>query len=253
MSAETGRPPDARRRGFRRLDAEREEMIDLILRRGITDEALIAAMRRVDRREFVGGAFANRSYDDSALPIGCSQTISQPYTVAFMTRALGAGPGDKVLEIGTGSGYQAALLAEMGMRVFTIERHMALLVEARKRFERFRYNIASKCGDGTLGWSEFAPYRGIIVTAGAPEPPQALLDQLDDGGRLVIPIGGLEIQEIHTITRRGGRFEVVQAAGFKFVPLIGKSGWTGGPGSAGSSGGPGPTGSADAGGSPGFR
>jgi protein-L-isoaspartate(D-aspartate) O-methyltransferase len=227
MKQGTQRTEDGRARGMRRFDAEREEMIGLIRGRGVTDEELIEAMRRVDRHEFVGGPFFNRSYDDSALPIGCSQTISQPYTVAFMTQALGAKPGDRVLEIGTGSGYQAALLAEMGMRVFTIERHMPLLVEARKRFEKFRYNIASKCGDGTLGWTEFAPYRGIIVTAGAPEPPQALLDQLDEGGVLVIPVGGMEIQEIHVISRKAGRFQTARTAGFKFVPLIGKSGWTG--------------------------
>jgi protein-L-isoaspartate(D-aspartate) O-methyltransferase len=200
-------------------------MIDLLRRRGITDEPLIAAMRKVDRHEYVESPFLNRSYEDSALPIGCSQTISQPYTVAFMTQALRAKPGDRVLEVGTGSGYQAAVLAEMGARVFTIERHMPLLVEARRRFEKFRYNIASKCGDGTLGWSEFAPYRGVIVTAGAPEPPQALLDQLDEAGVLVIPIGGMEVQEIQVITRKGGRFETEHTTGFKFVPLIGKSGW----------------------------
>ena len=236
MSRGSHRSGDAPRRGIRRFDEEREEMIALLRSRGIIDEALIAAMRRVDRHEFVGGAFTNRSYDDSALPIGCSQTISQPYTVAFMTQALGAVPGDRVLEIGTGSGYQAAVLAEMGMRVFTIERHMSLLVDARKRFEKFRYNIASKCGDGTLGWSEFAPYRGIVVTAGEPEPPRALLDQLDDGGVLVVPVGGIEIQEIHVITRTGDRFRSVQAPGFKFVPLIGKSGWSGSAGPSGAAG-----------------
>jgi protein-L-isoaspartate(D-aspartate) O-methyltransferase len=200
-------------------------MIELLIKRGITGGPLIAAMRRVDRHEFVEAPFLNRSYDDSALPIGCSQTISQPYTVAFMTQALNAGSGDRVLEVGTGSGYQAAILAEMGMRVFTIERHMPLLVEARKRFEKLGYNIASKCADGTLGWREFAPYRGIVVTAGAPDPPQALLDQLDDGGVLVIPIGGMDVQEIHVITRREARFVTEQTTGFKFVPLIGKSAW----------------------------
>ncbi len=200
-------------------------MIELLLRRGISDAPLLAAMRRIDRHEFVGSAFLNRSYEDSALPIGCSQTISQPYTLAFMTQALGVAPGDRVLEVGTGSGYQAAVLAEMGMRVFTIERHMQLLVEARKRFEKYSYNIASKCGDGTLGWNEFGPYRGIIVTAGAPDPPRALLEQLADGGVLVIPIGGMDLQDIHRITRRGDRYETQHTAGFKFVPLIGKSGW----------------------------
>lgn len=212
-------------KGFRRFDHERDEMIDLVCKRGIDDERLIAAMRRVDRHEFVQDLFVNRSYEDSALPIGCAQTISQPYTVAFMTQALGVNPDDRILEIGTGSGYQAAILAEMGARVFTIERHMQLLVEARKRFEKYSYNIASKCGDGTLGWKEFAPFNGIIVTAGAPEPPQALVDQLAIGGTLVIPIGGMDLQDLHMITRADGEITTRQAAGFKFVPLIGKSGW----------------------------
>lgn len=207
-------------------------MLDLIRSRGVDDEILLAAMGRVDRHEYVGGPFTNRSYDDSALPIGCSQTISQPYTVAYMTRALGVKPGDRVLEIGTGSGYQAAVLAELGCRVFTIERHMPLVVEARRRFEKFHYNIASKCGDGTLGWSEFAPYRGILVTAGAPEAPRALLDQLDQGGKLVIPVGDFDIQDLHVITRSESGFTTERSSGFKFVPLIGKSGWTG-PGPAG--------------------
>ncbi|HLB00560.1 MAG TPA: protein-L-isoaspartate(D-aspartate) O-methyltransferase [Bacteroidota bacterium] len=212
-------------KGFRRFSHEKEEMIDLLRRRGIADERLIGAMRRVDRHEFVEDAFVNRSYEDSALPIGCAQTISQPYTVAFMTQALGIVPGDRVLEIGTGSGYQAAILTEMGARVFTVERHMQLLMEARKRFEKYSYNIASKCGDGTLGWNEFAPYRGIIVTAGAPEPPQPLVDQLDSGGTLVIPIGDMDIQDLHIITRADGVISTRHATGFKFVPLIGKSGW----------------------------
>lgn len=200
-------------------------MIDLLRERGIADERLLGAMRAVDRHDFVSSPFLNRAYEDSALPIGCAQTISQPYTVAFMTQALELSPGDRVLEVGTGSGYQAAILAEMGMRVFTVERHMPLLLEARRRFEKGGWNIASRCGDGTLGWREFSPYRGILVTAGAPEPPPALLDQLADGGVLVIPIGGAEIQEIHRIARRGDRVEVRRTAGFKFVPLIGKSGW----------------------------
>jgi len=213
------------RRSFGRFDHEKEEMIELLNRRGIDDELLIGAMRRVDRHEFVQDPFVNRSYEDSALPIGCAQTISQPYTVAFMTRQLGIRGGERVLEVGTGSGYQAAILAEMGARVFTVERHMQLLVEARRRFEKFSYNIASKCGDGTLGWNEFAPYAGIIVTAGAPEPPPALIDQLADGGTLVIPIGGMDIQDLHIITRAGSAVRTRHATGFKFVPLIGKSGW----------------------------
>ena len=131
----------------------------------------------------------------------------------------------QVLEIGTGSGYQAAVLAEMGCRVFTIERHIELHLQARKLLEKLGYRVAARCGDGTVGWNEFAPYDGIVVTAAAPEVPQPLLDQLADGGRLVIPVGDLEGQSIRVVTRRGDRFESMEAHGFKFVPLIGKEGW----------------------------
>ncbi len=216
---------DGRREFVRRVDAERGEMIDLLRQRGISDERLLAAMAIVDRREYVQEAFVNRAYEDSALPIGSSQTISQPYTVAFMTQAMSVKEGNKILEIGTGSGYQAVLLAEMGARVFTIERHMDLLTEARKKFDLHHYKIASKCGDGSIGWKEFAPYEGIIATAGAPEVPQPLLDQLKEGGVLVIPIGSMEVQNLHIIRRCGEHIETNIVAGFKFVPLIGKRGW----------------------------
>jgi protein-L-isoaspartate(D-aspartate) O-methyltransferase len=208
-----------------RIDFERREMLDLIRDRGIKDENLLRAMSVIDRREFVQKAFQSRAYDDSALPIGHSQTISQPYTVAFMTEALEIEKGDKILEVGTGSGYQAAILAEMGARVYTIERNMELLNEARKRLEKLGYQVASKCGDGTIGWKEFAPYDGIIVTAGAPEVPKPLLNQLADGGILVIPIGDIDIQNIHIIRRVKDNFETKEAFGFKFVPLIGREGW----------------------------
>lgn len=215
----------AQRRSVKRFDMEKDEMIRLLHDRGIRDERLLAAMGSIDRHEFVQEAFVNRSYDDSALPIGKSQTISQPYTVAFMTEALALSAGDRVLEIGTGSGYQAAILARMGARVFTIERHMDLLVEARKRFDRLGFAIASKCSDGTLGWKEFGPYSGILVTAGAPDAPEPLLEQLTIGGILVIPIGDQEVQTLYIITRTKEGYVSRQAAGFKFVPLIGKKGW----------------------------
>jgi len=208
-----------------RFDADRVEMIALLTDRGIKDERVLDAMGRVDRRIFVQEPFVNRAYDDCALPIGHSQTISQPYTVAVMTECLEAKPGSKVLEIGTGSGYQAAVLAEMGARVFTIERHMSLLAYARRNLERTGYEVASKCGDGTIGWREFAPFDGIVVTAGAPEVPEPLLEQLARGGLLVIPIGTMDIQNLQVVRRVGDRYQTREVIGFKFVPLIGKKGW----------------------------
>ena len=209
-----------------RFELERKEMVDLIRDRGVTDGRVLAAMEKVERHLFVSEPFINRSYDDCALPIGKGQTISQPYTVALMTEALCVEPDDKVLEVGTGSGYQAVILAAMGARVFTIERNLELLVGARKLIDRLGYRIASKGGDGTIGWKEQAPFEGILVTAGAPGIPQPLLSQLADGGKLVIPVGDLEIQSIIVCTRMGEQFDRREIRGFKFVPLIGKKGWT---------------------------
>jgi protein-L-isoaspartate(D-aspartate) O-methyltransferase len=208
-----------------RFDTDRAEMIALLRARGITDERVIAAMSRIERHLFVQEPFTQRAYEDSALPIGKGQTISQPYTVAIMTEALALKPGERVLEVGTGSGYQASVLAELGARVFTIERDSDLLAGARRLFERQQYRIASKAGDGTVGWSEFAPFDAIIVTAGAPEVPQPLLDQLADGGRCVIPVGDRDIQSLQVITRHGAKFTRREFSGFKFVPLVGKMGW----------------------------
>jgi protein-L-isoaspartate(D-aspartate) O-methyltransferase len=210
-----------------RFDDERREMIALLRDRGITDERLLQAMGKIERHLFVSEPFVNRSYDDTALPIAKQQTISQPYTVAFMTEHLAAKSDAKVLEIGTGSGYQAAILAEIGCKVFTIERHVDLLLQARKMFERLGYRIGSKAGDGTIGWSEFAPYDGIIVTAAAPEVPDPLLKQLADGGRLVIPVGDMDMQDLVVVTRTGETYSRREMKGFKFVPLIGKKGWNG--------------------------
>ncbi|HEY4613747.1 MAG TPA: protein-L-isoaspartate(D-aspartate) O-methyltransferase [Bacteroidota bacterium] len=208
-----------------RFDDERKEMVDVLRERGIRDVRVLAAMMKLERHHFVGAAFRNRSYEDTALPIGKAQTISQPYTVAFMTQELQPRSGMKVLEIGTGSGYQAAVLAELGCRVYTIERHIDLLNSARKVFEQLGYRIISRGGDGTVGWTEFAPYDGIMVTAGAPEVPEPLMNQLADGGRLVIPVGDLTAQKLRTVTKVNGEFETKEIHGFKFVPLIGKKGW----------------------------
>ena len=149
-----------------RFEKERAEMIELLRHRGILDEQLLKAMRQVEREQFVLPAFMNRAYDDSALPIANGQTISQPYTVAFQTEKLQVGKDSKVLEIGTGSGYQAAVLAEMGCRVFTIERHMELHLQARKLLEKLGYHVAARCGDGTVGWNEYAPVRRHSCNSG---------------------------------------------------------------------------------------
>ncbi len=211
--------------GYRRQDLAKAQLLELLRKKGINDAAVLEAMSSVPRQLFVNDVFQSRAWEDSALPISCQQTISQPYTVAFMTQVLTVRSGEKVLEIGTGSGYQACILAALGARVFTIERHFPLLEEARQRFEKLGYNIASKVGDGSVGWSQFAPYDGIIVTAGAPDVPPALLRQLADGGRLVIPVGDVQTQDMVLVRRQGEEFTSTRCGGFKFVPLIGKEGW----------------------------
>jgi protein-L-isoaspartate(D-aspartate) O-methyltransferase len=208
-----------------RFDTERKELVELLRSKGITNENVLTAMLKVERHLFVDQMFVNRAYEDNALPIGSEQTISQPYTVAFMTQALCPKKDMKVLEIGTGSGYQAAVLATIGCRVFTIERHLSLLNSARKLFDTQQLRIAAKGGDGTVGWSEHAPYDAIIVTAGAPSIPEALVNQLNEGGRLVIPVGDREAQHLIVGTKLEGKLKTEIVDGFKFVPLIGKNGW----------------------------
>lgn len=209
-----------------KFEDERKAMVELLRKRGIRDENVLRAMEKIPRHLFVPEALINYAYEDSALPIGCSQTISQPYTVAFMTEALEAKPGDKILEVGTGSGYQAAILAEMGAQVFTIERFEELLKTALEKLSKLGYNVIGMVGDGSIGWSEFAPYDGIIVTAAAPRIPKSLVKQLKIGGRLVIPIGDLDVQELYIIKKVSeDKLDIKKKFGFKFVPLIGKEGW----------------------------
>ncbi len=201
-----------------------------IERRGVKSKAVLAAMRNVPRERFLPGGEGLFAYDDTPLPIGDSQTISQPYVVAFMTEALELAGGEKVLEIGTGSGYAAAVLAEIVSEVYTIERIRGLADRARAVLADLGYdNVHVRHGDGTLGWPDEAPFDGIVVTAGAPVVPQSLREQLAIGGRLVIPVGDTSYyQHVLRVTRRGDdEFETEDLLPVRFVPLIGEEGWSG--------------------------
>jgi protein-L-isoaspartate(D-aspartate) O-methyltransferase len=189
-------------------------------------------MRKVPREKFVPPRLADEAYDDGPLPIGEGQTISQPYIVALMTEALRLGPRDRVLEIGTGSGYAAAVLAEITAEVYTIERVAPLAESARQRLADVGYaSVHVHCGDGTLGWPEHAPYDAIVVTAGGPTVPKALLDQLAVGGRLVMPVGRGWGQELVRVVRKAADdYDYENLGGVAFVPLIGAQGWPEGEG-----------------------
>jgi len=190
--------------------------------RGIHDRRILAAMAWLPREWFLPPPVARDAYDDAPLPIGSGQTISQPLIVALMTQALAARRGDRVLEIGTGSGYQTAILAHLGVRVYTVERLPDLLVEAEERFRRLKLTgVETRLGDGACGWPEHAPFNGVIVTAAAPDVPAPLTEQLAAGGRLVIPVGDLNAQELVILERGpGGGLTERHAGGVRFVPLI---------------------------------
>jgi len=207
-------------------ERERKDLVEILKKKGIKNYRVLIAFDKVQRHLFVPDIMKQHAYTDVALPIGMGQTISQPYTVAYMTEALDPQPGSKILEIGTGSGYQAAVLNEMGARVFTIERHHDLHKSAVGLFDKMNLKIAARCSDGTLGWQEFAPYDGIIVTAGGPSVPDYLKKQLAVNGRLVIPVGDKKVQTLQIITKiSGDQFRVREVPYFAFVPLIGKEGW----------------------------
>jgi protein-L-isoaspartate(D-aspartate) O-methyltransferase len=207
--------------------AERLEMIEKQLgRRGITDPAVLAAILAVPRHEFVAAEIRSSAYEDAPLPIGGGQTISQPYIVAAMTAALHLRAGDRVLEIGTGCGYQAAVLASLAEDVFTIERRPELASGASARLARLGYaNAHVHCGDGTLGLPEFAPFDAILVAAAAPAIPKPLLAQLAEGGRMILPVGDAEHQELQLIEKHGDAFPPKTLEGCRFVPLVGYHGW----------------------------
>ena len=206
---------------------ERLAMVeDQLRRRGIHDQRVLEAMAKIPRHSFVSPEYQAAAYEDRPLPIGEGQTISQPYMVAVMTQSLELTGGERVLEIGTGSGYQTATLAELAKTIFTVERIQVLIQRAQKVLQNLGYeNIFFLHGDGTKGWPENSPFEGIIVTAGAPEVPQMLTSQLADGGRLVIPVGPRYTQTLYKVTRKGNRFMEEDITGCVFVPLLGDFGW----------------------------
>jgi protein-L-isoaspartate(D-aspartate) O-methyltransferase len=208
-------------------EKERQRMVERqIAARGVRDKLILEAMRSVPRHEFVSPSQWGEAYNDYPLPIGCGQTISQPYIVALMTELLQVLPEHHVLEIGTGSGYQATVLAGLAARVTTIERIAELAEHARGTLERLGItNVRVLLSDGTLGWPEDAPYDRIIVTAAAPSAPKALVDQMVDGGRMVIPVGSENLQDMVIIRKERGEVRTEQSIGCRFVRLIGKQGW----------------------------
>ncbi len=213
-------------RSHKRFSRRRAQLVKHIEEKGIKDRNVLQAVNSIPRHIFVDTAFENRAYEDSALPIGNGQTISQPYTVAAQTELLEVKKGDKILEIGTGSGYQAAILCHMGAEVYSVERHEKLYLNAKEILQELGYRPHLKLGDGTLGWSAYAPYDGIVVTAGAPVVPEDLKQQLKIGGKLVVPVGDQKSQMMFRITRVSEEeFNEERLSYFKFVPLIGEKGW----------------------------
>ncbi|MDD1660435.1 MAG: protein-L-isoaspartate(D-aspartate) O-methyltransferase [Methanomicrobiales archaeon] len=208
---------------------ERARMVEnQIAARGVRDPRVLAAIREVPRHLFVPGTIRSAAYQDRPLPIGSGQTISQPYIVALMTELLEPSPGDTVLEIGAGSGYQAAILGRLVARVITIDRLPEIAATAREHLQQLGItNVEVEVGDGTLGFPAQAPYQGILVTAATPEIPAPLLAQLADGGRLVAPVGGRDVQELIRVRKKGDQVVREYHGSVCFVPLIGEFGWKG--------------------------
>ena len=206
----------------------RRNLVKILVEKGIKDKAVLEAIQAVPRHFFFEEAFLEHAYQDKAFPIGEGQTISQPYTVAVQTELLEVKPGDKVLEIGTGSGYQCCVLLEMKAKVFTIEYNKKLYQQAKSFLQKLGYRAHFHLGDGSQGWPTFAPYDKIIVTAGAPNLPEALINQLKPNGKLVIPIGDEDHQEMIRIVKdANGKIKSESHDFFRFVPLLGKYGWQG--------------------------
>lgn len=208
-----------------KLRGLRQKLVRKLAEKGIKREAVLNAINKVPRHAFFENALVDHAYQDKAFPIGEGQTISQPYTVAFQTEQLDIKPGDKVLEIGTGSGYQACVLLEMGAKVYTIEYNRVLFERTRDFLPKLGYRPFFLYGDGSLGVPAKAPYDKIIVTAGAPVVPTALTDQLSENGILIIPVGGRDKQTMIRIQKRNGQLIKEELSSFAFVPLLGAEGW----------------------------
>ncbi|MBI5661434.1 MULTISPECIES: protein-L-isoaspartate(D-aspartate) O-methyltransferase [Ignavibacterium] len=205
---------------------QRQQLVETLRKKGITDERVLQAIGSIEREKFIPPTMVHLAYKDIALPIGYEQTISQPYTVAFMTEKLKVREGDKILEVGTGSGYQAAILEFLGAKVYSIEINLDLYHRTVKLFDKLGIRVHAKYGDGTIGWAEYAPFDGIIVTAGSPSIPPKLKEQLAVGGRLVIPVGGRDYQDLYVLTKlENNEFKTEVYPRFAFVPLLGKEGW----------------------------
>jgi protein-L-isoaspartate(D-aspartate) O-methyltransferase len=210
-----------------RFATERQAMVSAQLRaRAISDERVLEAMARVPRHQFVAEEYREQAYADHPVPIGEGQTLSQPYIVAIMLEALALKNSDKVLEVGTGSGYQTALLAELAREVYSIERHAALAHSAENALHRLGYShVKVMVGDGSQGWAEEAPFDAIIVSAAAPRVPPALFEQLSESGRMIVPVGPFHAQELQFVRKEDGRAVVTSLEGCRFVPLIGGQGY----------------------------
>jgi protein-L-isoaspartate(D-aspartate) O-methyltransferase len=212
-----------------KLKGLREQLVRYLTQeKKIKDTLVLEAIRRIPRHVFLPEMYAEESYKDKAMPIGDGQTISQPYTVARQSELLELKSGMKVLEIGTGSGYQCSILCAMGMQVYSVERHVDLHHKAKSLLSKLGFKPRLRCGDGSTGWDTWAPFDRILVTAGSPDIPQAYVDQLANGGILVIPVGNRETQQMKVIRKDlSGKCSIQVAEQFRFVPLIGKQGWQG--------------------------
>ncbi len=211
-----------------RTAAARDRMVEEVAGRGVTDARVLVAMRKVPRHRFVEEALRDRAYGDYPLPIGEGQTISQPYIVARMTELLRLSGLEKVLEVGTGSGYQAAVLGQCAARVCTVERLPRLAARARQTLEELGYsNVWGRTANGTFGWPDQAPFDRILVAAGGPAVPPPLFEQLAEGGLMVMPVGGPDTQRLQLIEKVRGEMRVTEDSGCVFVPLIGKYAWQG--------------------------